>query len=101
MDTKHTPEPWETDGSDVTADGVWIGQFGWDEYPEDKDGANAEHAVACVNACTGIKDPGTTIPKLIAALRSLVHRADTTELADGSSLDTLEASIALDLVGVK
>ena len=34
-------------------------------------------------------------PDLLAALRRLVERADTTMLADGSSLDTLEAHVAI------
>ena len=36
-------------------------------------------------------------PDLLAALRALVARCDTTELADGSSIDTLAATMAIRL----
>lgn len=97
----HTPEPWSATGIDIEAGGEYIADFSCPELTAEAEAGNAARAVACVNACVGIEDPGTTIPKLIAALRSLVKRADTSELADGSSLDTLEAHVALGLAGIE
>lgn len=41
-----------------------------DPAEDEERGANALRIVSCVNGCKGIPDPETTVPELIAALRT-------------------------------
>jgi hypothetical protein len=96
----HTPEPWGvSDRYDVTVpDGTVAVAFGT-VTTDEEDMANAARIVACVNACAGLDDPAAILNEVRAVLADIVHRADTTELADGSSLDTLRAHKLLDRLG--
>lgn len=70
MKTKHTSEDWKAYGYEVRQPGGrMIAEFGPQhtppgEYPDScrlEDEANAQRAVACVNACGGMDDPAIEI----------------------------------------
>ena len=83
--SKHTPEPWEygtfpkwqpgrsnyhvVRPQGEFPHGGWIADFG---YPcDDVAEANAQRAVACVNALTGLNPEA--VPDVVAALRGLLR----------------------------
>ena len=71
---QHTPEPWsvsycEDSCSIYAADGeILTCCRTFDEYNEEND---LPRIIECVNACSGIEDPETTIPELVEACRNL------------------------------
>ena len=86
--SKHTPEPWEygtfpkwqpgrsnyhvVRPQGEFPHGGWIADFG---YPcDDVAEANAQRAVACVNALAGLNSEA--VPDVVAALRGLLHGVD-------------------------
>jgi hypothetical protein len=86
----HTPGPWQDDHTlthygrrTIRHNGVVVAII-----PATVTGMSAEerHVNARLIAAA---------PELLAALRDLVRRADTTELRDGSSLDTAQAAAVL------
>ncbi len=102
MSAAHTPEPWvnEPNTSKVTDYHGDMLTIMWDRWSgRDINIANAARIVQCVNACAGLDDPGSVLAEVRKVLADLVHRADTTEMADGSSLDTLRAHKLLDRLG--
>lgn len=82
-----TQEPWIAEGGDATVAPYmrpYISGQGM-MVAEMRSTYDAERAVACVNACAGIKNPEATIPALVAALdQSLVSLA---ALTDGETCD--------------
>jgi hypothetical protein len=96
---KHTPEPWKVDGKTVYA----LTHHSWRKgqeilqnrfsanvqdahTPNEELQANAYRIVACVNACTGMEDPETSIMRLNSIIYHL--RADADRLAE--ALERLE-----------
>ena len=79
--TPHTPGPWRVAPTSDYASGVnvaagshsFIALFGERGNPQVE--ADAERAVACVNACEGIADPGAA-PELLAAMKWLFDKLD-------------------------
>lgn len=80
MSTKHTPEPWHTEGAHIEPafldrDGH-IARCYADVGSADLDRANAARAVACVNACAGIEDPAAALAAAreeLAALATMLE----------------------------
>ncbi len=76
MTTRHTQEPWTVGQRPNTRDIFARGMLfsGMKTRPLHEAEADAERAVACVNACAGIPDPETTIPELVDALRECLEQ---------------------------
>jgi len=91
---KHTPEPWVYYDDGIGGSDIILGNVADENYdllraPEQDDSesrpweesrANVERAVACVNACAGIEDPGKVIPLLISTLENLYEHEGEVEV---------------------
>lgn len=79
--TKHLPEPWVVKAGSGEMAYLWGGSKGSDlvcsvagpSNGHDQDAANARRIAACVNACVGIEDPESTVPKMLATLVSVLE----------------------------
>ncbi len=76
---KHTPEPWDANGSIISAGAFHKGQCRYGAYIGECDNSdNTSRAVACVNALAGIEDPAAFVEKAKQAIAA-VKRADLTD----------------------
>ena len=52
-------------------------------------------AAACVNACAGIEDPETTVPRLITVLKRMVSAFNVEEIEPVVAFATIEQARAV------
>ncbi len=96
----HTPEPWGVyplaDDNDLPAILSGDGKLELliSEVSDEESIANVERAVSCVNACAGIPDPETTVPELVAALRSICEQVHQYAINDENELPDCDAGFA-------
>lgn len=93
---KHTPEDWRV--RELANDTCAI--YGQGEYdiitPRRFDGikkADADRAVACVNACIGIEDPKKTIPQMREALEKVKREATYGYVVWGGAMERVETAL--------
>lgn len=96
---KHTPEPWTAEEwtchakTSIRASGVYVAEFAATGRHTDEAIVDAARAVACVNACEGIKDPAAALRKARATLGTVVECSSDPVLAKlaAEALRELEA----------
>jgi len=97
METKHTPGKWEASGISVVQSEsgmkIAISSPAFGAYASERQEANLNRIVACVNACESMADPAAEIAKLRADNERLRAALEACLLCNDVPTEELEAAL--------